>query len=126
MSAVPGQIRAARAQGESKGNAIVREERDHAEVVHVLGEVDLSSADELSEAIAAAGASLRPVVVDLQRATYLDSTTLTALVRANAALAGRFYIVLPSGGIVRRVFEITSLIGALPIVESIDQIPGGA
>jgi hypothetical protein len=39
--------------------------------------------------------------------------------RASDTYAGRFQIVVPPTGIVRRVFTITSLIGQLPVIEKI-------
>ena len=100
-------------------NAIILESRPEGEVLHVFGEVDLTSVDELRSAIDKAAASGPHVIVDLEPCTYIDSTILSVLMRASENYSGRFQIVVPPAGIVRRVFTITSLIGQLPVIEKI-------
>jgi anti-anti-sigma factor len=101
--------------------AIIHESRPEAELLRVFGEVDLTSVDELSGAIDRCAANGLNVIVDLEPCTYIDSTILSVLMRASETYAGRFQIVVPPGGIVRRVFTITSLIGQLPVIE---KMPG--
>lgn len=103
-------------------NAIILESRPDGEILHIFGEVDLTSVEELRSAIDRAAASGPHVIVDLEPCTYIDSTILSVLMRASENYAGRFQIVVPPSGIVRRVFTITSLIGQLPVIEKI----GGA
>ena len=100
-------------------NAIILESRPEGEILHVFGEVDLTSVDELRSAIDSAAAGGPHVIVDLEPCTYIDSTILSVLMRASDTYAGRFQIVVPPSGIVRRVFTITSLIGQLPVIEKI-------
>jgi anti-anti-sigma factor len=98
-------------------NAIILESRPEGEILHVFGEIDLASVDELRTAIDKAAAAGPNVIVDLEPCTYIDSTILSVLMRASESYAGRFQIAIPANGIVRRVFTITSLIGQLPIIE---------
>ena len=119
MCAQPMEIEPAEA---CEASVVVREVREYAEVLHIFGDVDLSNADQLSDAIASASSGSLPVVVDFKCATYVDSTTLSRLIVARDALPGRFYIVHPPAGHVRRIFEITSLLGKLPIVESAEAL----
>ncbi len=100
-------------------NAIILERRPEAEILHVFGEMDLTSVDELRTAIDRATANGMSAIVDLEPCTYIDSTILSMLIRASETYAGRFQIVIPPNGIVRRVFTITSLIGQLPIIEAV-------
>ena len=100
-------------------SAIILENRPDGEILHVFGEVDLTSVDELRSAIDRAAAGGTHVIVDLAPCTYLDSTILSVLMRASETYAGRFQIVIPPSGLVRRVFTITSLIGQLPVIEKI-------
>jgi anti-anti-sigma factor len=100
-------------------NAIIHESRPEGEILHVFGEVDLTSVDELRKAIDGAAATGLNVIVDLEPCTYIDSTILSVLMRASETYAGRFQIVVPPSGIVRRVFTITSLLGTLPVIEKI-------
>jgi anti-anti-sigma factor len=102
-------------------NAIILESRSEGEILHVFGEVDLTSVDELRSAIDSAAATGPHVIVDLEPCTYIDSTILSVLMRASETYAGRFQIVIPPSGIVRRIFTITSLIGQLPVIE---KVPG--
>ncbi|HTA37596.1 MAG TPA: STAS domain-containing protein [Candidatus Acidoferrales bacterium] len=100
-------------------NAIIHESRPEGEILHVFGEVDLTSVDELRSAIDRCAANGLHVIVDLEPCTYIDSTILSVLMRASETYAGRFQIVVPPSGIVRRVFTITSLIGQLPVIEAL-------
>jgi len=105
---------------ENADSAIILESRADAEILHVFGEADLTSVDGLRTAIDQAAAGGLHVIVDLAPCSYIDSTILNMLVRANEAYSGRFQIVVPADGIVRRVFTITSLITQLPVTEAID------
>ena len=91
-------------------------------VVAVAGEVDMATAPELAEAIAAVTDSASRVVVDLTQATFLDSSALNALVHGQRVLANRrieFRVVSPADRIVRRAIEITQLEAQLGVVESL-------
>jgi anti-anti-sigma factor len=100
-------------------SAIILESQPEGDILHVFGELDLTSVDELRGAIDRAAANSPHVIVDLAPCTYIDSTTLSVLMRASKTYAGRFQIVVPPSGIVRRVFTITSLIGLLPVIEEL-------
>lgn len=102
-------------------NAIIHESKPEGEILHVFGEVDLTNVEELRSAIDSAAANGLHVVVDLDTCSYIDSTILSVLMRASETYAGRFQIVVPAAGIVRRIFTITSLIGQLPVI---DKVPG--
>ena len=81
-------------------------------VVRVAGEADLSAAPELKAALAAAIASgAKTVLVDLCEATFVDSTTLGALMGAVKRLRpeGGELAISCSDPNIRRVFEITLL-----------------
>ena len=94
-------------------------------VVEVVGEADMATAPELAQALDAAAVndSVRRVVVDLTGVTFLDSSALNALVHGQRGLAAReiaFRVVSPADQVVRRVFEITQLVGPLSVVDSLD------
>jgi anti-sigma B factor antagonist len=103
--------------------AIVHESRPECELLRVFGEIDLTSADELRNAIDSAAGKAAHVIVDLAPCTYIDSTILSVLIRANESYAGRFQIAIAPTGIVRRVFTITSLMKELPILETTEGPP---
>jgi anti-sigma B factor antagonist len=96
-------------------------------VVDVAGEVDLASAPGLATALAAAceKPTLALLVVDLTRVTLLDSTGLSVLIEADAALRAaeratqlRLVITTP---LVLRVFSITGLDTIFEIFEHRDE-----
>ena len=86
---------------------------DGTATVTVLGEVDYANADEVSAGIRDAVAEFRPplLVVDLEGASFVDSTGLGALIEGyHAATEGecRFAVVNPSPAF-RRVLSVTGL-----------------
>ena len=92
-------------------------------VVTVLGEIDMTTAPELADALAAATPSVRRVVVDLSNVTFLDSSGLSALVRSRRELAGAgvdLGIVAPPSSLARRVIGIAQLDSTLAVVGSLD------
>jgi anti-sigma B factor antagonist len=83
------------------------------------GELDAYEAPALSDAFSSVAGDAR-VVVDLTAVSFLDSTALGVVVRAVREIERRgdqSRIVLPRGT-GRRIFEITTLDQALPVVES--------
>ena len=93
-------------------------------VVEVAGELDLHSAPQLRAEVGRALENNVPrIVIDLAGVTFLDSTGVGVLVgalkRARAATGAlNFCGAQPR---VRRVFEITGLLGALPLFDTRDQ-----
>ena len=94
-----------------------------ATVVTIAGEVDLAVEEPLRDALdRACDAGTQVVVVDLTATTFMDSTALGALVDAHRRLearGGRMRVVAPQGA-VRRVLELTALVGPLGVVERRD------
>jgi anti-sigma B factor antagonist len=80
--------------------------------VSVIGEVDLSTAPELKEALSTViSDGARGVLVDLSDATFIDSTTLGVLMGAVKRLrpAGGELAIACSDPNIRKIFEITLL-----------------
>lgn len=89
-------------------------QRDGDEVtVTVRGVVDLASAKELEDSLAAAAADdgAAVVVVDLAGVTLLDSMGIAALLKGRrwADECGRAYRLTGASGIVRQVLDITGV-----------------
>lgn len=82
-------------------------------IIELRGECDASSLNELNTAFShALGRSPRSVIVDLRRATFVDSLTLgtfTAAAKRVRAGGGSFKVVGVKNTEVRRAFEITGL-----------------
>lgn len=81
--------------------------------VHVAGEIDLSSSDELRQWIVAAipSATVDEIDVDLADVTFLDSTGIRALVLAQRAASDKGVTMRVSGarGRVESVLKITGV-----------------
>jgi anti-sigma B factor antagonist len=82
-------------------------------VVHVSGEIDLATATPLRDALehAAADPTVRILVCDLSRVTFLACNGLTMLLSARSALAerGGELRVVATEPIVLRLFALTGL-----------------
>jgi anti-sigma B factor antagonist len=100
--------------------AIVLEELSNAAVIHVFGEVDMQSAPELDRVIERAAYEWHTVIADFSECRYVDSTTLTVLVRAAKTMGERLRLVVPPGALIGRVFSITQLDKLLCVVPSLD------
>ena len=90
-------------------------------LVAVVGEVDMTTAPDLSQAIERAPDDTALVVIDLSEVTFLDSSGLNSLVQARRALAERevaMTVVVPPASAIRRVFEITRLTEQLDVIDA--------
>jgi anti-sigma B factor antagonist len=86
-----------------------------------LGEHDVASRKELTSLLEALVAENDLVVVDFSDATFVDSTTMHALMAAHAAARVRGKTVrlqIGTTDIVRRAFELTGVMTRLDCVES--------
>ena len=98
--------------------AVERLQEDGAQVIELVGELDLGSIPEFDRALdAAAGAAV--ICLDLSRLDFIDSTGLAGIVRAHqrtAQAGGALTIVAPLG-IVRRTLETSGLMQILRVVD---------
>ncbi|QNN53397.1 STAS domain-containing protein [Nocardioides mesophilus] len=75
-------------------------------VITLVGEVDLTTAEQLKQALRDAAAGVDLVVVDLAKLTFLDSTGLAALLSGHKLLAasgGRLELRDPPAMVVKMV-----------------------
>jgi anti-sigma B factor antagonist len=80
--------------------------------ISVRGELDMSTAPELTTALVGAGETgASSITLDLSRVTFLDSSAIGALIAAGQELSaqGRKLKIGPRSAIVSRVLEITGL-----------------
>jgi len=83
-------------------------------LITLTGEHDLSTRPDVEVVLTDAVGSGDPVIVDLQPATFADSSILDAIIRAgNAAGRRGLAVVLPGDGEVRRLFD---LVGARAVL----------
>lgn len=95
------------------------EQRDDACVVIVRGEIDLATHEHLGEKLREAIGSGSPVVVDLSRCEFIDSSGIRALLLGDRE-ANNFAIASPTDQ-VNRVLEMTGVSQALPVHASVEQ-----
>ena len=84
--------------------------------IDVKGELDVFNAGAFEEALdRASGGKL--VVVDLRQCRYIDSASISVLIRARKKTGDKIRIVA-NGGSVRRVLSLTHLEDVIPVVSS--------
>jgi anti-anti-sigma factor len=92
------------------------------QLVGITGELDLSNARELTDALAhAVPDDVTLVVVDLSDTTYLDSGGIAAFFRLSQRLRDRrqeLRLVVPDASPIRAVIELTRLSHVVPVDES--------
>lgn len=93
-------------------------------VVVVGGEVDIANVDQFKQFLTDAAASDRgPLVVSLEKATYLDSHMLEALVEASKRLRTnrrRLLVVAPKETAAGHIMRLTSIELAIETFETLD------
>ncbi|MGI8781924.1 MAG: STAS domain-containing protein [Solirubrobacteraceae bacterium] len=100
---------------------------DNTHVVAVTGEVDLFTAPEFKQRVMAPiAAGVEHVIVDLTRTTFIDSSSLGALIGAHRRLKSRGgqLVVACDGDAIVKTFRITGLDGVFRLVRSVDAALG--
>lgn len=94
----------------------------HVWLVALVGEHDLSTADEVEAAISGRFDAGSSVVLDLSEATFIDSTVLAAVLRAQDRAdlnrADELVVVVPEGSPARRVFDVVRFDERIQLCES--------
>jgi len=94
------------------------------QVVRISGEVDLTNAIEVRDAISnVASADATVIVVDLSETTYLDSSGIAILFRLAERISQRrqqLRIVVPANSPVRTALELTDLPQTIPVQHTLD------
>jgi anti-anti-sigma factor len=98
---------------------LVDESLPWAQVLAVRGELDIGAADWFSQAVEERlGRHTLPLIIDLSKCQYLDSTILNVLIRSANDAHGRIGIVVPAAARIRRIFNIAGLEDALHLSET--------
>jgi anti-sigma B factor antagonist len=105
-----------------------RQAGDGTHVVAVTGEIDLFTAPDFKQHVAAPiDAGVTNVVVDLTKTTFIDSSSLGVLIGAHRRLklrGGSLVIVCDNEAIIK-TFRITGLDGVFTLVSTIDDALDG-
>ena len=86
--------------------AIVRDEEPCHIVLHVFGDVDLSTVGELKAAIDEIDEDGNSVLINLSKCRYFDSSGLAALIRARTILGTRLTLLVDPKSQISRVMSI--------------------
>jgi anti-sigma B factor antagonist len=95
-------------------------------VAELPPEIDISNADDVGERLLDLATTGRPpgvpLIADMTRTTFCDSTGVSALLRLRrrlSPLGRRIYLVVPRTGLVRRVFDLAAVSHLVPICEDV-------
>jgi anti-sigma B factor antagonist len=91
------------------------------ELVTVGGELDLVTAPELNQSLGRLDPLGRPIVVDLNGVSFLDSSGITVLLRARPG-GDRVTLICADGGIVSRVLEVVQAGQVVRIYSTLDDL----
>ena len=100
---------------------------DETRVVSVAGELDLYTAPEFERALQLNGCADGQVVIDLSACTFIDSTGLGILVRADRQIGRNALLIVANGRAVLRAFELSGLEHRFALHPSLESaLNGGA
>jgi anti-sigma B factor antagonist len=89
---------------------------EDATVVALHGELDVAASQGLSDELAGLiDSGTTDLIIDLAKLAFIDSTGLSAILRANRKLEKGHLLLREPTPMVRQVLEITGLTGALRI-----------
>jgi anti-sigma B factor antagonist len=102
----------------------IRREQGGATIVSLSGEMDMYTSHRLRDSVTEQLAEgQNALIIDCSDLSYIDSSGIGAFLHtlARCRKVGAQVWFVGVGGSVRRVIELTSLLGFLPIVESISE-----
>lgn len=102
---------------------IEKRQSDNIHIIDIIGSLDLYHASELKDAIHEMLASnIAGLILNFAQVEYIDSTGIGVLVYSNSFLKSNNtpLRLVQIHGSVRRVIELTKLIGYLPIADTED------
>jgi anti-anti-sigma factor len=105
--------------------ALISESVAGAEILHVLGDLDLVSAPDFESKMVSGVRIGKRLVVDLTHCAYIDSSALGALIRAQRVVGKRLRVVIRAGTNVSRVFDITAMAKYFPVLYTLEDAMAG-
>jgi anti-sigma B factor antagonist len=98
------------------------ETQQGASVLRVAGEVDVATVPALRAALENAVRQERPVIVDMSRIGYIDSTGLAELlaVHRHAANRGQHFVLATPSRLLAKLLKLTHLSDTIPTYPSVD------
>lgn len=89
-------------------------------VVEVIGDIDIFTSADLSDALDQAAGATR-IIVDLSHCGYIDSTGISSLFRSQRSSNGKLCLVVGSGHKIRRILQVTRVGEFIQIYESVEE-----
>lgn len=99
---------------------VSHEKRGERHIVSIKGEVDIYSASSIEEALGAALDS-GTIVVDMRECRYIDSTAISALIRARKKTKKPMYLVIRPGTVVDRIVSAAQIGKIMRVVATLDE-----
>jgi anti-sigma B factor antagonist len=99
---------------------------DGVEVVRIVGEIDLSNADLVGDAVGAVIPDMHEVVLDLTETDYLDSAGVAMLFRLAQRLSynrQELQLLVPPDASVRAAISLTKLDGVVRVRDRVAEPP---
>ncbi len=93
-------------------------------VVSIAGDIDLSNAHELRDALQRFGTPAA-IAIDMAKLMFIDSTGLNVIAQYGRTMlenGGRVYLIVTRPPL-RKIFEITSLDQHFTVLKSLDDLP---
>ena len=102
-------------QGEGDGSIVELLSIEHGRTIRLAGELDMSNESELDDVLQAAVEQGGAILVDLSELTFMDSTGISAFLRAAVSLQGRGCLILHGEQQrVGRVLDLVRVDGSIP------------
>jgi len=94
-------------------------EQNGVRVINVGNEVDIANADTLQRYLEEAAEGNDTFVVSLATCRYIDSSGLRPIIRLAERAGAAFFIVVPRGTQIRRIFDLTNLHERMNVCDSV-------
>ncbi len=107
---------------------ITQDSDDTQTVVLLNGRFDFGARKSFKDAVDKASEAQKPVVLDLEKVTFVDSSALGLLVICHQNLKNKkvpFYLVNPQT-YVKQVLDLANIGKMIPIYQSLAEVPKGA
>ncbi len=88
-------------------------------VIKVGNEVDIANADTLQRYLEEAAEGNDTFVVSLETCRYIDSSGLRPIISLAKRVGEAFFIVVPPGTQIRRIFDLTNLHECMNVCDSV-------
>ncbi len=107
---------------------ITQDKVDGKSIVHLDGRFDFGARKTFKEAVDQAAEEGSPVVLDLEKVTFVDSSALGLLVICHQNLKNKkisFYLVNPQT-YVKQVLDLANIAKMIPCFQTLAEVPNGS